>query len=282
MTARSGPILRIAAASSRRATSVWRNSSRRAWERTRARIVSSEWAPSLRVVAISGELAIGTIVTRVTCDAGAFDKMRRVRVGGVLCWRGIGRRWFDEPAHGCQNVEFCKCSGGPPLNVCQKNTAGRMGWLVGIAAASVIFVTVGCRNMGSTSSASGGQSPAAQPRQHPLLENIPLPMGFRLVPDRSVARSSGQTRVAQCEFEGDADPDAVTKFYLHYMPSANFALRQRRFDNGEYTLRFESDTEECNVRVRPGKMRTTILIIDIGPVPKGPAERKAEPALRRS
>ncbi len=151
-----------------------------------------------------------------------------------------------------------------------------------IGAALIGLALWGCNTFGGSSGGTGQatEQPPAQARQHSLLENIPLPQGFTMVPERSVAHQSGQTRVAQCEFRGHTDPDGVSRFYVRYMPTARFTLRQKRFDNGEYMLRFESDTEECNVRVKPGKLNTT-LVIDISPLPKGPVERKPTPTDRQ-
>lgn len=139
------------------------------------------------------------------------------------------------------------------------------------------FALFGCESFGGGRQ-TAGQGPPASPKEHPLLENLPLPVGFRMVPERSVARTSGRMRVAQCEFEGKYTPEEVTRFYLDYMPSATFILKQKRFDNGEYNLRFESETEECNIRTRRGKT-ATVLVVDIGPLPKGSAEREVKPSL---
>ncbi len=47
----------------------------------------------------------------------------------------------------------------------------------------------GCESPGG--SAQGGVAgPPADPVQHPLLQNIPLPVNFRMVPERSVARAA--------------------------------------------------------------------------------------------
>lgn len=131
----------------------------------------------------------------------------------------------------------------------------------------------------SQGSVSTGE-PAASARQHPLLENIPLPAGFRMVVERSVARQDGRTRMALCEFEGARSPEQVTHFYQNYMPSANFTLKQSRLDGGQYRLRFESDTEECNIRVSRARSRT-VLVVDLGPLPRGSAEREIKPPVRR-
>jgi len=57
-------------------------------------------------------------------------------------------------------------------------------------------------------------------------------------------------------------PDDVARFYEKYMPTAKFTLKEKGFNNGEYALRFESDNEVCNVRVRPAKGKAA-LVIDV-------------------
>lgn len=154
-------------------------------------------------------------------------------------------------------------------------TCGRM--LPAVACAGLILVTVplaGCDSLGGGGKAQGA---TAAPVQHPLLENIPLPHGFRIVPERSVARMAGPLRVAQCEFQGSTSPDAVARFYVEYLPTARFTLLNKRFDNGQYSMRFESASEECNIRIRPQNAKT-VLVIDIGPLAKATNEEDLNPA----
>lgn len=152
------------------------------------------------------------------------------------------------------------------------------------AAAAILGLLAalsGCQSYSSTTSTGNSATgPAASPVQHPLLTNVPLPVGFRMVPERSVARGSGRFRMAICEFEGTTPPERVTSFYQNYMPSANFALRTTSLVNGEYKLRFESDTEECSIYVRRERQATR-LVIDLGPLPRGTAEREPRPPVRR-
>jgi hypothetical protein len=115
------------------------------------------------------------------------------------------------------------------------------------------------------------QSPVVAPVEHPLLKGIPIPTGFTIVREHSRARDMGATRIAQCEFQGSLIPSEVVRFYEHYMPTAHFRLGPKVFINGEYTLRFESDTEECTVFIKP-RLFNTALILDVGPLSKGEAE----------
>ncbi len=167
------------------------------------------------------------------------------------------------------------------MQTARRNAKTRMLTLAAAAGLAFAGITLsGCATYNAESSSgtsgsqlAGSQGPAASPVQHPMLEGIPIPVGFRMVPERSVARESGRLRVAQCEFEGRAQPEQVQRFYLNYMPTAHFTLRQRRLDNGEYKLQFESDTEECSVYIKPNQ-RSTALVIDLGPLAKGSTERQ--------
>ena len=138
----------------------------------------------------------------------------------------------------------------------------------------------GCQDENATPMANnpdGAPVPAAM--EHPLLKGIPIPAGFQLVQDRSRARHQGATREAQCEFQGSLVPGEVVRFYEHYMPTAGFGLGPKIFVQGQYTLRFESTAEECNIVVKRTGFNTT-LVIDIGPASRGeppPRSSRVEP-----
>lgn len=151
---------------------------------------------------------------------------------------------------------------------------------LGTCLSILVLTAAGCETMRTPPPASADEAkPTASARQYRLLQNIPVPTGFELVRDRSTAWASGQIRWASCEFEGSGTAERVADFYTRQMPSARFTLKKESLENGESHLRFESDTEECNIRVRQGKMRTQ-LMINVGPLPKGTAERK--PTKRRA
>jgi hypothetical protein len=143
---------------------------------------------------------------------------------------------------------------------------------------------LGCQSFGSGQGDPGGQAlgpgSAAPPLQHQMLAGIPVPVGFRMIPVHSTVQVIGATRVGRCEFEGATAPDTTARFFLEQMPAAQFKETLRRLDAGEYTLRFESDSEECTVRIKPVKT-TTVLVVDIGPVAKAAAEREPGNPARR-
>ncbi|MEW6249613.1 MAG: hypothetical protein AB1716_03120 [Planctomycetota bacterium] len=128
----------------------------------------------------------------------------------------------------------------------------------------------------------GEPPPVVRAAEHPLLPRIPVPEGFQLSDSDTRARNSGAVRAGQFRFRGDLPVQQTIRFYEHHMPTAGFRQGSKLFNGGECTIRFESDSEECNVWIKPGWWRTT-LIIDVGPLPgPSPSEREAVSPARRS
>lgn len=140
---------------------------------------------------------------------------------------------------------------------------GRIG-RAGAVVAAAALILAGCE--------STDRSPSASAMKHPLLEDIPLPNGFKLVDDQSMARASGRTRIARVKFIGATERAAVMRFFEEYMPRAGFDLRHCGFDRGVYELRFESAGEECTFRVAPEKSKTAIFV-ELGPLATETASR---------
>jgi hypothetical protein len=145
------------------------------------------------------------------------------------------------------------------------------------ALTGVILGPIGCASTGAGPEAG---TPLPTPVQHATLAGIPLPQGFSYVPDRSVFFHSGQIRGGIFEFSGVNEPLVVYKFYQTHMPSAGFTLKQSGGDRGVYTLRFDSEAEECNVKVLKEKAKT-VLVIRLDPLPKGAVERDEIPRRAR-
>ncbi|MBW7905612.1 MAG: hypothetical protein LC135_03880 [Phycisphaerae bacterium] len=138
-----------------------------------------------------------------------------------------------------------------------------------LLASVVAVVAAGCTSQSggiSPSSASREPASAGPAMQHPTLEGIPLPAGFRLVDDRSFGVSTGPMRVGRFEFRGNVERTTVASFFKQYMPSGGWTLRKEDFDRGVYELRFESSSEECTIRLR-AEGRATIIGVQVSPIP---------------
>jgi hypothetical protein len=148
--------------------------------------------------------------------------------------------------------------------------------VVGVMGVFIVALCVaGCQDSNANAPVvtTTDQTPVATPVEHPLLKGIPIPIGFKIVQEKSRVRHRGSMRDAQCEFQGTLIPSEVVRFYEQYMPAAHFKLGPKIFVDGDYTLRFESSTEECNVIVKYKNSKTTV-IIDLGPLSTSAPERE--------
>ena len=160
---------------------------------------------------------------------------------------------------------------GPP----QLPSRGRLAPALGPIAALALLAACDARNSTITT-----EQVSASAVRDPVLDDIPKPAGFALVADRSVYRQSGKYRVGKCEYLGAADQTTIKRFYEEYMPSAGFQKREVGLDRGEYSMRFESDQEICNIRIRR-EQRQTAVVVEIGPRPSGSTEPGRQPPARR-
>lgn len=130
-----------------------------------------------------------------------------------------------------------------------------------LSAALSLLVVAGCANNNGASDMDVNKDSLLE---HPALQGIPIPTGYQLVPERSVFWAGRGLRVAKCEFTGGRTPVQVLRFYRENMPKAGFAAREERMDEGDYALRFESDSEEALVRVMP-KWDSTVIRVEMRP-----------------
>src|SRR5262245_60171713 len=142
----------------------------------------------------------------------------------------------------------------------------RQGWRIAVCLGSLALLLGGCQ--------SGVQrDPVPGSSVHdPLLGDIPKPAGFKIVDRSSMAKSSGQYRIAQCEYLGSRDRETVRQFYRDYMPEAGFKEKHWSLDKGVYSMTFESAKEICDVIISPSGLQTSV-VVKIGPRAEGTTER---------
>lgn len=143
--------------------------------------------------------------------------------------------------------------------------SGRQLGAVGVLA-GLVALAGGCTSMND-------RAPSAV--QNPMLDDVPLPSGFRLVDDRSVGSTSGKVRIGKYEYSGGLERSEVARFYKEIMPSAGWSLKNESFHHGVSELYFESNAENCVIRVRP-ESRKTLLVVDVRPLVRGGGETRAE------
>jgi len=123
----------------------------------------------------------------------------------------------------------------------------------GVALLGLVAMGTGC-----VSSGSADQTIRLVPLARPFEKDIPVPVGFRVVDSASEDRSTGTHRLyLRHVYEGDAAKAAVRSFYREQMPLSRWVNTSDGNVNGEYTLRYEKETEVCTVLIRDRRsMRT--------------------------
>lgn len=89
------------------------------------------------------------------------------------------------------------------------------------------------------------------PVNRPFVQDIPVPVGFRFVEKVSEDRLSGARRLyLRHVYTGPAAKYDVRNFYHERMPRYRWVKVADGHVTGEYTMRFEKDSEDCTVTIR--------------------------------
>ena len=134
------------------------------------------------------------------------------------------------------------------------------------------FILSGCTLM--PKKAQEAQSPALlEPQAILKFGDIPVPTGFRLLPQSSYSFENSGLRVCVLKYQGKAGPEQLITFYKEQMPMYNWNLLNI-VEYGDRLLNFDRDNETCIISLLP-KWKSTVITISVGPkpqVPKKPAK----------
>ncbi len=138
----------------------------------------------------------------------------------------------------------------------------KKGILVLVFLCSCVLVLCSC---------AGISKKDAVPREEALLEpqamskfsDIPIPAGFKSIPEESYAFESAGVRVGLLKYRGKADVEQVVNFYKDQMPLYNWNLLNA-IEYGERLLNFEREQESCIINLSP-KGRNITIAVCLGP-----------------
>jgi len=129
------------------------------------------------------------------------------------------------------------------------------------------FILSGCVLMPKKD--KGAQGPALlEPQAILKFGDIPVPTGFKLLPQSSYSFESAGLRVCVLKYQGKAGPDQVINFYREQMPMYNWNLLNI-VEYGDRLLNFDRDNETCIISLLP-KWKSTVITISVGPKPQIP------------
>ena len=118
------------------------------------------------------------------------------------------------------------------------------------------------------------------PAPIPYFGDVPVPVGFTRVDDRSIDVVSGTVRMVRHVYRGQAELLALRNFYGEQMPVGGWREMSRRFEEGLFSMRFEKEGESCEIKfLRKGGWSPGIEIT-IVVVPRNQTE--PPPTMRRT
>ena len=123
-------------------------------------------------------------------------------------------------------------------------------------------ILAGCGSLRS-SPKDAPSSSFLEPQATMKFSDVPVPAGFKFLPQDSYSFESSGVRVGILKYHGKANPDAVSTFFKEQMPMYNWALLNS-MEYGQRLLNFEREQESCIITMN-GKGNSITLAISVGP-----------------
>ena len=137
-----------------------------------------------------------------------------------------------------------------------------------------IFFIFGCVGLSKKDASLSKNSSLLEPSAIFKFSDVPIPIGFKALPQSSYFFESSGVRVGVLKYQGKANADQVVNFYKEQMPMYNWALLNV-IEYGERLINFERENESCIISLEP-KGSTIILTLSLGPksqiLPKKPKQ----------
>lgn len=96
--------------------------------------------------------------------------------------------------------------------------------------------------------------------------DIPVPVGFKLLPQNSYSFENSGMRVAVLKYRGKANPDQVVNFYKEQMPMYNWTLLNI-IEYGDRLMNFDRESETCIISLS-ARGNTVDITASLGPKPQ--------------
>lgn len=114
-----------------------------------------------------------------------------------------------------------------------------------------------------------------EPQAGVRFTDIPVPAGFKLLPEESYAFENTGIRVGLLKYQGKGNADQVLNFYKDQMPMYNWNLLNV-IEYGQRLLNFEREQETCVITLLP-KGGTVAITVSFGPKSPAAARKSREP-----
>lgn len=131
----------------------------------------------------------------------------------------------------------------------------------------------GCVSMQKESLEPQNLEPSAMLR----FTDLPVPAGFKILPEKSFILESGGMRAGILRYTGKADAQSAVLFYKNQMPIYNWALLSV-LEYGQRMLNFERENESCVITISQVGSRVELIIslAPKSPIPLSGKEKTEE------
>jgi len=130
----------------------------------------------------------------------------------------------------------------------------------------IAFSLYGCADFPQKDDSMSKTPGVLEPSAMMKFNDVPVPAGFKILPQNSYSFESSGVRVGVLKYRGKANPEQVLSFYKQQMPMYNWSLLNV-IEYGDRMMNFERENETCIVSLY-SKGGTAILTISIGPRPQ--------------
>ncbi len=130
-----------------------------------------------------------------------------------------------------------------------------------------ILIFSGCASLVKKDSGAGTTG-SLEPQAVLKFSDVPIPAGFKLLPQGSYSFESSGLRVGLLKYEGKADIDQVVNFYREQMPMYNWNLLNI-VEYGDRQMNFDRESETCVINLIP-KGKSLTIIASLGPKSQSP------------
>lgn len=151
-------------------------------------------------------------------------------------------------------------------------------YLVIFALFTIIISLTGCASWPKRTTSTDAQ--AVQEVEKSLsvasvlrFDDLPIPRGFKIIQNESVAFQNDSSRFAFLKYKGSATPDQTVLFFKEQMPLYNWDL-VNLIEYGTKVMNFEKQDEACTVTIE-GSAYKSIVMVSLTPKASGLAARQA-------
>lgn len=128
------------------------------------------------------------------------------------------------------------------------------------------FFILGCAVLPKREQPISKTSNLLEPSGAVKFSDIPVPAGFKLIPQSSYSFESSGVRVGVLKYQGRADIEQVINFFKEQMPMYSWNLLNI-VEYGERLMNYERENETCIINLLP-KGKNITITMSLGPRPQ--------------